>query len=533
MDQRAPKGRDPFGRPAFTFLVLALPALCLGCLIFRYGVDTPWGDQWDGMAHLFEKMQAGNLRLADFFAFHNEHRIFFPRLLSFALARLTHWNIRAEMLVIWVLLCVCSVNIWQLARATDWRDSRNAPWLLLASNILLFTPLQWENLLWGFQIGFLLPLATTTAAFWVATSGRRPLDFLGTMVLCLITTFSIASGFTSWFLTAPLLFFTQARVRSARDRIWWSVWLSVALASIFVYFHGFRQPAAHPSEWYAIQHPLGTIRFLLAYLGNPFYSRTALTPVAVVQGIGLTLLISLAVCVRYFWHWRKDRTLIAQAAPWFSLAGITLANGLLTMIGRVGFGISGATPSRYVSFAVMLPIGLIFLGMIVLRHWQAHSSPNPKLVTVRVGAAVYASALSIFLLVASIQCVTYWTGFQHIRLTGKSVLLLSRVLDEPASLKRYVHWAGPALRPRIDVLDQLGYLHPSSVRSPLIREIAASTQGEIFGELTALGRPAAGELIASGWAILPARHRPADSVLLAYENAEGEWIIFARASGAI
>ena len=79
----------------------------------------------------------------------------------------------------------------------------------------------------------------------------------------------------------------------------------------------------------------------------------------------------------------------------------------------------------------------------------------------------------------------------------------------------------------------MGYLHPNLVRSPLIREIAASTKGEIFGELTALERPADGEFVASGWAILPARHRLADSVLLAYEDAAGEWIIFARADVAL
>ena len=115
------QGIGPFGRPWLSFLVLALPALWLGWLIYSYGVDMPWGDEWDRTRLLLEKMQAGTLRLADFFAFHNEHRIFFPSLLTFALAKLTHWNVRAELFVIWILACVCSLNLWRVACVTGWR----------------------------------------------------------------------------------------------------------------------------------------------------------------------------------------------------------------------------------------------------------------------------------------------------------------------------------------------------------------------------------------------------------------------------
>jgi hypothetical protein len=138
---------SPFGRPAFAFIVLALPALWVGWLVYRYGVDTPWGDQWDSTRLLVEKMQAGTLGLGDFFAFHNEHRIFFPRVLTFALAKLTHWNVRAELLMIWILACVCSLNLWRVAQVTGWRNSRTRHWLLLGTNVLLFSPLQWKNLL--------------------------------------------------------------------------------------------------------------------------------------------------------------------------------------------------------------------------------------------------------------------------------------------------------------------------------------------------------------------------------------------------
>src|SRR5215468_5425056 len=102
------------GRFARALLILAPPFL-IGILIFKYGVDSPVMDEWDGTAPLFEKMADGSLRFGDFFAQHNEHRIFFPRLIFFALGRLTHWDVRAEVWAIWLLTLTCLFNIWRIA----------------------------------------------------------------------------------------------------------------------------------------------------------------------------------------------------------------------------------------------------------------------------------------------------------------------------------------------------------------------------------------------------------------------------------
>src|SRR5437764_9968376 len=186
-------------------LLIATPPLLIGLLILRDGVDVPFWDQWDGTAPLFEKMAAGTLGFADFFAQHNEHRILFPRLIFFGLGRLTHWNVRAELFVIWFLALVCLFNIWQMTRRSAWKDSFRSFLLLFSSSVLLFSPLNRENFLWGFQIGFLLPLACVTACMLVATYVRPPFNFVFTIMLCTVCTFSIASGLTSWLLATPLL----------------------------------------------------------------------------------------------------------------------------------------------------------------------------------------------------------------------------------------------------------------------------------------------------------------------------------------
>src|SRR6185312_1721096 len=97
-------------------LLILAPPLLIGILIFRNGVDLPILDEWDGTAPLFEKMADGSLGFGDFYSQHNEHRIFFPRLIFFALGRLTHWDVRAELWVIWLLTLICLFNVWQIAR---------------------------------------------------------------------------------------------------------------------------------------------------------------------------------------------------------------------------------------------------------------------------------------------------------------------------------------------------------------------------------------------------------------------------------
>lgn len=61
----------PFGRPAFAFIVLVLPALWVGWLVYRYGVDTPWGDEWDSTRVTRKPVDLGCCR-------NRQYRLLFP-----------------------------------------------------------------------------------------------------------------------------------------------------------------------------------------------------------------------------------------------------------------------------------------------------------------------------------------------------------------------------------------------------------------------------------------------------------------------
>jgi hypothetical protein len=277
-----------------------------------------------------------------------------------------------------------------------------------------------------------------------------------------------------------------------------------------------------------LEHPLAAFQFTLAYLGTPFCSGTAFDQATVAQVAGAALVTLLLGSLAYLWRWRRDRALLTNSLPWISLTSIALVNAVLTTLGRFDPGLHAAIQSRYVSFAIMLPIGLLFLISLILRHGRARMPASKKSSQATVMFASLVTALALLFVGATIHSLQFWRFSQHELLTGKAALLFLNVLDEPQALARYVHWSHWTLKAWAEGVDHLGYLHPRLVRSSHLREIASESDHEAMGRFDQFVRTPAGDLAASGWAILLEGQRTADSVLLTYEDAEGEPIIFAR-----
>jgi hypothetical protein len=513
-------------RSLVRLLLIAAPPLLIGLLILRDGVDVPFWDQWDGTAPLFEKMAAGTLGFGDFFAQHNEHRILFPRLIFFGLGRLTHWNLQAELFVTWFLALVCLFNIWQMTRRSGWKDS--GFWILFSSSVLIFSPLSYANFLWGFQIGFLLPLACVTACIWVATYVRHPFNFVFAIILCTICTFSIASGLTSWLLATPLLMLVQTRSTSSKK--WWAIWICAFLFEVSAYFYGYEKPAYHPSVWRSLSHPGPAGAYLLIFLGSPFTFGTNLPPLSLGFGMGGLLVLLLLICAVYLWTKRHDRSLLGETLPWLTLAMVAVSAGVITMIGRLGFGPSQARASRYVTFAVMLPIALLALAPAVRSHWTRLFSARGQLMI---------KAVSFLLLIPFIlmACAGFlaelpaWPVIRQARLYGKALVSFVNFVPEREELARHVFPYDGRVKTTANALNRIGYLRPPLFQSNLVRDVAdpGSSGSARFGEFQ-IQQEKSGQIELSGQAFLPDKRGPADAVLITYDTAEGEPVICAIVS---
>jgi hypothetical protein len=511
------------------FLLLWLaPAVWLFRLIWIYGVDIPHSDQWNGSCPLFIKDHDGTLGVADFFAQHNEHRIFFPRLIMFGLGKLTHWNVFAELWTMWFLACVCTLNLWRLAQVTGWNPFR-APWLIFVTNLFVFSPLGHENWLFGFQIGFLLPVVCYTAVLWIAPSVRFPLNFLLTFVVSTICTFSIASGFTCWLMAFPLLLLPDFKLHWNEKRGWWLFWIAGFLGTTFLYFHGYQKPPGHPDPYLAFEHPLQAFLFLLAYLGNPFSQGTMISVTVLAQITGFVLVAALVTAALYLWRWRRDKFLIARTLPWFILSFVAFFNGALVTIGRFGFGIDSALAPRYMPFCLTLPIALLFLVPVIFHHWPARDPLNKS--RIGMGVSAMASALLLLHLLGVSVCEENWKLRYHLWLTTKAEVELIDIVDDPEAIANYIFPKVELVRTEANALDSFGYLRPGILHSKAIGPIAAPlpTEPSKFGQIQQAGKPAEGQFGLMGWAILPDKSRIADVVLLTYDDPKGDSTIFAVA----
>ncbi len=180
-----------------------MPAILLLTLIIKYGVDVPYWDEWHYVT-FFEKFSQSTLTLGDLFAQQNEYRQFFPNLIFVGLGWLTKWNKRYELLVSFALACLVSFNLYRLGKSTIGGTPLRRIIIYLIANILIFSPVQYDNWLLGMQIVYFMPIACLTTCLVIAYSNLSPrAKFLAGMCLAGVGTFSSANGILCW-LVLPL-----------------------------------------------------------------------------------------------------------------------------------------------------------------------------------------------------------------------------------------------------------------------------------------------------------------------------------------
>jgi hypothetical protein len=143
-------------------------------------------------------------------------------------------------------------------------------------------------------------------------------------------------------------------------------------------------------------------------------------------------------------------------------------------------------------------------------------------------AALLAGALVLGHGLSSLEGPDQWTASRRDRLIGRAALRFINVLAERKTLAFFVHPDVHLLEARANVLDRLGYLRPHLVRTNLLREVGdpASAGSTELGAIEKSRDAGGGRLGVIGWAIVPGSHRPADAVLLTYDDSQGEPVIF-------
>ncbi len=424
--------------------LIALPALLLGALVAIYSVNLPYYDQWIAIAPLLEKHATGTLRLDDILALHNEHRLVIPRLIFLPLAMLTGWNTQVEMALTWLTLLGIAANLWWLLRATDWPAQPATHGLFAVMALLVFQTLQFENVLSGFQLHFILPIFFITAGFWVALAWSARRSFVGVVALATAATFSGAQGLLAWPLLAPVLWLRCSRRARARG---WRVYVAVAFVSVALYFRGYAPLAKHPAP-----HDAGQIvSYALTLLGAPFTDGRIFPPLAQAQACGAALVVLFALAALRVWRRRHDAAIVLRALPWLMAGALALGTAALTAWGRAGFGVEQAFETRYTTYAVFLPIALLPLGGLFL--WSENGARESTRWLVIGGA----TALLALHFAAQTTRLAMWSEHRDRRLMSKAILESRHLWRDPA-LGQLVSPEPRTLGVRMAALQRLGYL---------------------------------------------------------------------------
>ncbi|MET0622361.1 MAG: hypothetical protein ABW250_05225 [Pyrinomonadaceae bacterium] len=507
----------------------ALLAACAPAwLILRYGVDVPYWDQWD-VAPFFEKLARGSLRAADLFAQQNEYRQFFPNLIFVALGRLTGWNVRAEMLACLLLACVAALNIRSLAARTRAGASGGGALFLLAS-LLVFSPLQYENWLFGVQIVYFVPGACVTAGL-VAAYSERPGTRACVAVcasLAAVATFSSANGVVCWLVLPPAILAARPEARASARR-WLSLWGACIALCLAVYVYGYSTPAGHPAPSLAAARPLDAVVYFLALAGGPL--ALGPRPLVVAVSVGACALAAYAYACAYLVRHRDDAALVRGACAWAALGAYAVVTAAMVTAGRLGFGVAQSLSSRYTTFTLYLLVALVYLLPRVARHAARHGGRPAGRELLLKGLGSGAAVLLVLAhVVAFVLVVRHGAGpTRRARLRAKACLLFVEAAPNERCLVEGLYPDVSRLRERAAALDRLGYLRPPLVRSRRMRELAAEggvcSDGLGFFDVTETGADVYG---AGGRARLPRRGgERADAVVLAHGTGEEDQTAFA------
>ena len=507
--------------PHFVISFCAVYAGFILYFILKYGVDVPYMDQWEFVG-FFDHLAKGTLTFQELFKFQGEFRQLFPNFIFVGLGSLTKWNVKYEMIVIFLMACWISYNVYRLANYTvigaQWQK-----WVLFfLANLFIFSPFQYENWLFGVQIEYFMPIVCVTTCLVVAYSAiDMRLKLLTCIFLSIISIYSSVNGLICWFIVFPAFYVSIPN--KAFFSKWWVIyaWYLATLITIVFYFNGYKTPDRFPSTTLFLNNPVDAFRYFFGVIGNPLRIIHSLTAVINV-GVGIFTLYTLLL-IYIAWHY-NDKQLIRNTIVWIILGLYSLGTTAMITVGRLGFGLVQSLTPRYTSFSLYLIVSIIFLSAIVIKHYASrnHFANIHKIIIIVLVALLLYNRVGKYR-----DSVTDLKAFHAYIQHGKAGLLLINFISHEECVNKIYPFEFPKLRKRAITLDSLGLLRPGLVKTNVLQDIEGYGSGQVYyGTFKSLTKLNDTLYTATGYAQFPDIKKPADAVILSFENEAGKSQMF-------
>lgn len=363
-----PKPTDPPSDSRLSvFLSYAILLAGIGAgIASAYIVITTYSPlpHWDEWA-LFDRLATGNATLSWLWAQHNEHRILVPKLFFLVdvyVFRGTQAFLLTSIFAVQLLqTALLSFSLRTLGglRGSAWRTGTG----FIAYCILC--PTQQENLIWGFQLQFVIPAAMATlATLTLLMYHRRPRAWLLALSIlaATIATWSLANGMLLW----PLLLLAAMFLRMPRSSV-----LAIALfavANIGLYLYRYHRPGPSADFPGLILATDRTLHYVAVYFGSSFVRHSSGWIPLLAGAAGLWM--AGVIIIRVLPQGGAASLLQLQLSL---LMLLCIATAFITASGRLHLGLEQATASRYQTFALLF---WCCLGLSIICEVSKHRVPR-------------------------------------------------------------------------------------------------------------------------------------------------------------
>ena len=344
--------------------LIALFLVILGAkllLIKVYGVPMPYGDQWNEANDLFKPWMAGHLTRGELFAPHNEHRIFFTRVLDlFEIWLNGQWDPIMQMVVSGMIhagyACGLAYYLWALTG----RKHLALICLLLIPFFAL--PFAAENTLQGFQSQmYFLSIVSLIAMVGLGLKKPGSIGWYGGLLAAVMALFTMGSG-----LLASLVVVGLMMARSLRERRITGSSLIVAGCGLAVFVVGMAMNvSSKQDEQYHTHSLVGFLYVTARNVAWPFRNQPLLL---------LVVCLPLVILFGRYLRSKVKNVTGAEFALMFGFWGFMQATALA--YARTSLGNS----SRYMDTLCTIPIAgmvswLVMADDFDFRPWKRKAIP--------------------------------------------------------------------------------------------------------------------------------------------------------------
>ena len=492
--------------------VSTLPVFYLSMFVYRFASPLPVHDQWD-LVRFIVSMKEGRPSLSLLAHFHNEHLMVIPSLFFAVLACLFTWDNRLECWVTFVITVVSfSILCWVAVKAAA-KGERIAHVALIPVSLFLFGTNQWQNWLWGFQLAWPIPvLALIASIASLSLSSRLAVRLTIIVLATVVAVLSMGNGLLVPLILSVILLGQYLAHRNGKT------FLELALAAALVVVSLTLLISHRPHSGMHNFNFGGVLRGVCLVLANPFLDLSLSAPNHLAGSLVLTISISVVLASFFVWLVLRgcknagfDSTLYSIG---FALASWAVLSSVMIASARGGLGLEGLAQSRYISYAVLVPVGLTLMSAALLLR-----PPTTLRSDYICRAWIYISiALAAWSLYSEPARLRWGRALHDVYEPIFSLLKIAPVFPVDAELSQVITRAD-----RAELIKEVSQHRLIRGMIPPIRRIPARmlVVNDEVGNIDKVTNQLQGGMDIEGWAALPWKHEVPDASFVGTLNDDG------------